>query len=520
MMKIINYRTLFLLFVMFVGDLCAMDVDDSEPPKKKRRIEERDNVPQLPHEIQRYIFFFLAENKPFDSAISSIRRALLTSKIWQEDIFLVDYLIAQLVYRYNVRLNNVLDALGDEIIDNWLAVFKVLQENIGEGTLKIGEDILPFAGYYLFSEENKLALVRMLLSTKNILFTANMVDAFGRTPLIYAAMQGDVDLTDRFIQRGADLDHRDQNSASALMYAVMNGNVNLADLLIQRDANLDYRDQHGASAWLYAKLFHYVAIAMLLENAEQEREDSNFADNIAKWNEFLESFAQLVFRNDEDTKQDFMANAQQNDFSLIQFITDMHNLRQAALIRGAALDGNLYTLLAAEHAGIEINRDFNEGPGFTTLMYAALGGNVNTILFLLSRGAVIDAVNMDNLTSLMYAVSRKRHAAIMNLVRLGANVNHRSNAGKTPLMFASEGGDISIVQFLVKNGANVNDTNNQGLTAVTFAILGGNASIMRYLVEQGGTADLSVLNMDGLNDEQKRVVRSYELEMDYKSLKE
>ncbi len=498
MEKIINYRMLFLLLVILAGNLCAMDVDDIGSERKNPRTEEgvelyapSENVQTLlPREIQRFIFTFLKSGESFDSVVSTIRSTLLTSKLWfnmfQQDVFLVDYLIAQLVYRYKVRLNDVIYALGRNIVGNWVAIFRVLQEEIQEDVLKIDVDILPFASYYLFPEVNKLALMRTLLSTKNILFTTNMVDAFGRTPLIYAAMHGDVDLTDRFIQRGADLDHRDQNSASA---------------------------------WFYAKLFHYVDVTMLLENAEQARKNSNFADKIARWNEFLKNFAWLVFRNDQETLDNFVVNAQQYDINLVELIRNMDNFAKELLIRDAAINGSLYTLLLAERVGLEINSVFNMGEVsfLTTLMCAVFSDDVNTVLFLLSRGADINATEMDGFTALKYAIERKKHAIIADLVRLGADVNHRSNAEITPLMVASRERDISIVQFLVENGANINDINDQGFSAVTYAILSENTLVMKYLVEQGGIADLTILNLDQLNDQQKRLVATYELEMEYKS---
>jgi ankyrin repeat protein len=56
----------------------------------------------------------------------------------------------------------------------------------------------------------------------------------GATPLYVAAAEGQVDLADLLIARGADVHARDDRGGTPLDYAVANGNRGIADLLRKR----------------------------------------------------------------------------------------------------------------------------------------------------------------------------------------------------------------------------------------------------------------------------------------------
>ena len=134
----------------------------------------------------------------------------------------------------------------------------------------------------------------------------------------------------------------------------------------------------------------------------------------------------------------------------------------------------------------------HRGPrGRTALMHAALTGSVARIVFLLERGADVDAATRNRGRTALLLACRRGHceAARVLVERGGANVNAVSIAdGRTALMWASAGGHLEIVRNLVdRGGANVNAaTTDDGMTALMLASWKGHLEIVHFLVERGG----------------------------------
>lgn len=85
------------------------------------------------------------------------------------------------------------------------------------------------------------------------------IDARGpvsRTPLMEAAMRGQLEEVKRLIDAGADLNAQDEQWLTPLMLAVMNHNGNIARFLIQSGAAIDMKDKSGETALQKAQVFY------------------------------------------------------------------------------------------------------------------------------------------------------------------------------------------------------------------------------------------------------------------------
>src|SRR5687768_2359500 len=71
--------------------------------------------------------------------------------------------------------------------------------------------------------------------------TLETPDRFARTPLMLAAVKGDVDQVRSLLAQGADINAKDKNGMTALMWAAPSVSL----LLLQNGADTQLRDRYG-----------------------------------------------------------------------------------------------------------------------------------------------------------------------------------------------------------------------------------------------------------------------------------
>ena len=126
--------------------------------------------------------------------------------------------------------------------------------------------------------------------------------------------------------------------------------------------------------------------------------------------------------------------------------TEVRNAHDESPLMLAALKGFLPLVKKLVNNDADVNK-----PGWTPLHYAATGGHVPVIEFLLDESAYIDA---------------------------------ESPNGTTPLMMAAMYGSPEAVKVLIQAGADLTLKNQQGMTALDFAVRGQRANA-RELIETG-----------------------------------
>lgn len=76
----------------------------------------------------------------------------------------------------------------------------------------------------------------------------NTRDKYGRTPLIWAAINNSEYTAKRLLEAGADIDAQDKEGWTALMFASWNNYYSLAKMLIDFDANMELKNNRGRTA--------------------------------------------------------------------------------------------------------------------------------------------------------------------------------------------------------------------------------------------------------------------------------
>ena len=74
------------------------------------------------------------------------------------------------------------------------------------------------------------------------------LDREGRSPLFYAAKDGDLSIVSELIRRGARVNAQDTNLETPLHFAAREFRLNVAKQLIENGANVNAQDAHGNTA--------------------------------------------------------------------------------------------------------------------------------------------------------------------------------------------------------------------------------------------------------------------------------
>ena len=367
--------------------------------------------------------------------------------------------------------------------------------------------------------------------------------------LIQAVRQGSVRDVARFLDRGADVNQRDEHGSSALTYAAAAGHLEIMDLLLEVGAHVEAEDtplfaaccRTGlASAQL---LYRFIPDAhtrnMFLVTAAEvgSRELVSFlahrgADVSAAdrrgWTalmmasmeghlqvaQFLLEQGAQVNASDVYGSTALMTACQFGKHDVVELLIDHQaNVNAKALaspvlltkysdpenwfppgmtaLSWACRNGHRTIVeLLLEHGA---EHDVRDGSGWTPLMWAALGGHTDIATALLAKGAdpcartraITSGLFAPNSTSLIMAAHRGHAETMSALLDGGADIEAKDRDGKTALMFAARGGHLDAVRLLLDRGASRDEKNREGLSALAYAMIERHASVAEALREKG-----------------------------------
>jgi hypothetical protein len=128
-----------------------------------------------------------------------------------------------------------------------------------------------------------------------------------------------------------------------------------------------------------------------------------------------------------------------------------------------AIRGDVATAKKLVEAGADVNAPQAKFKG-APLQYAAAGGRVEFIKFLLKHEAVVDSVDANGRTPLIWAAQEGKTEAVKALLDADANIGAANDGGWTPLHYAMSYGHEATAQLLLERGASKDLLNRDGKT--------------------------------------------------------
>jgi uncharacterized protein len=256
----------------------------------------------------------------------------------------------------------------------------------------------------------------------------------GKTPLLYAAREGHLDIVQLLLSSGAQLEKSDTDGVNPLLMAVLNGQLSTARFLIDRGANVNVMDWYGETP-----LWAAVDIRNLDIPAPHQ---GNGVDRQAAF-DLIQTILARGANPDARTRE---SPPQRRWITRIGSVSWVDFTGQTAFLRAAlAGDVEVMHLLLAKHADPNI-ATFN---GTTPLMAAA---GVNwTVAQTYDEGP------------------EKLLEAVKLAAAAGNDVNAVNAMGITALHGAANRGSNDIIRFLAEKGARLDAADKQGRTAMTWA---------------------------------------------------
>lgn len=384
------------------------------------------------------------------------------------------------------------------------------------------------------------------------LFVINDEDMFKpkSDSIWHAVHTGNTAAIERYLAEGADVNTKDGKfGVTPLAWAVLGRQIEAVELLIQKGADINAKNNDTFTPLHTAAFLGEYAIAQLLVNngadvnAKNEDGDAPMNSLEVDW-ETTEAIAEWI-QIEVDR-----ASVERGRAKLAGLLRE-HGAQAANLNRDAVCDaarnGHMEEIeahLAAEGTDPDAgDRKF----GVTPLCWAALGDHTGIVELLIQHGASVDARNRDGATALHGAGFLGRAKAAELLLENGADPDARNHRGETPmyglntdwettqflagllrveidresvergrdqveaillrhgagsttrssdeLWGAAKTGNIEAVKGFLADNADINAVDSKyGVTPLCWAAFGGHAEIIELLIESG--ADVNAKNRD------------------------
>ena len=356
------------------------------------------------------------------------------------------------------------------------------------------------------AESGHEAVVKLLLETNKVNIDSKD-SRYGRTPLLWAVINGHEDVIKLLLNEGADFEAAEYGHEAVirllletnkgrvdskssrygrtpLLWAVMNGLEAIIKLLLDKGANFEAKDEDwGRTPLSWAAENRHEAVIKLLidKGAELEAKDKHWGLTPLLW----------AAKKGYDT--------------VIRLLLDQGAEPEAkdkegrtALSHAAPAGHQAVVKLLLDTDKVDI--DSKAKNGRTPLSRASENGREAIVQLLLNTGKVdVDSKDTYGQTPLSYA-AQNGHKAIVQLLLETAKVkpDSKDNQGWTPLSRAAVSGHEAVVRLLLESPGNVNIDwkDPSGFTPLMRAASKGHVAVVRLLLD-ADKVDLNLKDSSG-----------------------
>lgn len=124
----------------------------------------------------------------------------------------------------------------------------------------------------------ELKIEKLELDPKNFQDTPGLFSqTIAHHPFLEAAAIGDCEKIKKLISTiNLNLDYQDNTGKTALLYATINGHIDVVRLLIEKTADVNISDKGGNSALIYSIMFYHSGITKILLQAGSNANHQNY----------------------------------------------------------------------------------------------------------------------------------------------------------------------------------------------------------------------------------------------------
>lgn len=303
-----------------------------------------------------------------------------------------------------------------------------------------------------------------------------------------------VRLSEILSQNGANVDVVDKFGRTPLMAAIQAGNLPTIKLLMSRGAMIRGSDPK------------YAELLLAAETGTPE---------VLKY--FIDKYGKHSVRSPDSSHNLLIAATRANQFENVKLLLSL-----GADINAKDVAGDTPIEIAAQRGNLEVLKYLRvKGARLepTLLDKTMVSGDVCTLKYLCENGYKLDkhdlmdrAIASKNLEMVRYLVSQgaklelSPHQASEMLINVGltgspeiarklleqgARINHKDQEGDTPLLVASRTENTEVVKFLLQSGADIQIKDREGDTPLMLAILHRSPNNVKLLLDKGAANGLS-----------------------------
>ena len=327
-------------------------------------------------------------------------------------------------------------------------------------------------------------------------------------PLVQAACEGNLEVTQVLLERGADPLVGASDGKLPHHVAAEYGHREVFELLIRQESvTLDLKDQRQRRTALVmaATAGHQSIVQFILEQNEP-------LSNSDGWKALLEAVQRreknlvgiLAPRMDIDinyyspsSNTTVLDSAVTKGLDILQLVLERNDLNldtqisngQTALFTAIDWGRDVeFRLLLDKNANPHIaNND-----GMTPLMQAARTNSIDIVELLLKQPVKgLELADHNGDTPLIWASSKGHVKMVKLLLAHGANVKHANKLGRTALCVAAFKGEKITAKVLLKHGADIDVQDSMGNTPLALAAEGKHDAVVRLLLENKANATIA-----------------------------
>ena len=331
--------------------------------------------------------------------------------------------------------------------------------------------------------------------------------------LIEAAWANDVPRARRLIERGADVNWRDDTVQSAFLIASSEGYLDLLELTLRNGADVDVHDSFDGTGLIRAaERGHWDIVGRLLQTPMEVDHVNNLGwvalheaiilgngtrDYVDTVRALVAGGASLTIESREDGVRPLehaRSRSQQQVVATLERALGAAPLRdpdRALLAASARGDADGVAVALRQGARLEAR----DAAGRTALLIAVTEDELDVARLLAAMGASPDALDERHDTPwLVTGVTGSVPMAEL-LLRFDPDLTVRNRYGGLSIIPASERGHVDYVRRVARTGIDLDHVNDLGWTALLEAVILGDGSaryveIVQILLDHGADPDI------------------------------